>query len=369
MAITSLHMIGILRRRRYFRLILGIAVIVFLTLLIKSIIDHFTQPLDRIDLRKFPSNYDIISPVAEPRGYSEQSLFFLVIVSTSPNNADRRTMIRQTWGNFDRNRLPGDHHWKVVFMMGKAGADETNNAIMSEYQKYGDLIIGNYMDQYRAIVTKVLMAFQWASKIRCSYILKTDDDVYVDVPKLARWLMNVRKNPTSFYGGVVFSGGVVRDKTHRHYISREELSLDYFPAFCKGFMYVISWSLIPKMVDLSRHVTRIGPDDAYVGLLAYQLGISPVRIEGFLQAGWLHWCVSFISLCQLRELLGIGDSLTPDQVSYVDQVKTSVSNTERYTVCISLHTKLFLLLFFFPTFLLFLIYRCCGRRVWRRFKK
>lgn len=369
MAITSFHIVGILRRRRYFRLILCIAVIVLLTLLIKSIKDHFTQPIVQIDLRKFPSNFDIISPIAEPRGYPEQSLFFLVIVSTSPNNADRRTMIRQTWGNLDRNRLPGDHHWKVVFMMGKAASVEMNQAIMSEYQRHGDLIIGNYKDHYRAIVTKVLMAFQWASKIRCSYILKTDDDVYVDVPKLAEWLMKVRKNPTSFYGGVVYSGDVERDKSHRHYISREDLSLDYFPPFCKGFMFVLSWNLIPKMVDLSRHVTRIGPDDAYVGLLAYQLGISPVPIEGFLQEGWLHWFVSLISSCQLRELLGIGDSLTPDQISYVDQVKTSVSNIETYAVCISLHTKLFLLLFFISSFLLFLICRCCGRRVWLKFRK
>ena len=357
-------MVRILRRRR-FRLIVCVAVIVFLTLLVKNIKDRFTQPLDRIELRKFPGKYfDIISPMAKPRGYSEQSLFLLVIVSTSPNNVDRRTMIRQTWGNFDRNRLPGDHRWKVVFMMGKAERHETNEAIMSEHQRYGDLIIGNYTDRYRVITTKVLMTFQWASQIRCSYILKTDDDVYVDVPKLAHWLMEVLKKPTSFYGGVLYSGHVVRDKTHRHYISREELPLDYFPAFCKGLMYVISWSLIPRMVDLSRHVTRIGPDDAYVGLLAYELGISPVKIEGFLGASWLHWCVSFISLCQVQELLGIGDSLTPDQVSYVDQVKMSVSDTQRHTVCISLHTKLFLLLFFFPAFLLFLIYRRCRRRIW-----
>ena len=357
-------MFGILRRRRYFRLILCIAVIVFLKLLFKNIIDHFSQPLIHTDLRKYPSHYDILSPVAEPRGYSEQRLFFLVIVSTSPNNADRRTTIRQTWGNFNRNRLPDDYQWRLVFMTGKAVAEETNKAVMAEYERHGDLIIGNYTDHYRYITTKVLMAFQWASQIRCSYILKTDDDVYVDVPMLARWLINVRRRPTSFYGGLVYRRDVVRDKTHRHYVSREELPLDYFPAFCKGFMYVLSWSLIPKMVDLSRHVTRIAPDDAYVGLLAYQLGIPPISIE-FLQADWLHWCVSLISFCQLRDLLGIGDSLTPDQVNYVHQVKTSVLNTESYIVCVSLHTKLYLLLFFFSTFLLiFISRRCRRRRVW-----
>lgn len=36
-------------------------------------------------------------------------------------------------------------------------------------------------------------------------------------------------------------------------MTKDELSSDYYPQFCKGAMYVL--------------VTRIGPDDAYVGLL------------------------------------------------------------------------------------------------------
>lgn len=50
-------------------------------------------------------------------------------------------------------------------------------------------------------------------------------------------------------------------------MTKDELSSDYYPQFCKGAMYVLLANLLPKMLDLSRQVTRIGPDDAYVGLL------------------------------------------------------------------------------------------------------
>lgn len=364
--LTSLHMIRIRRRRRCLQLALCTAVIALLIFFIKSFIGDFKPHNKRTDLRKLNSNFDIISPIAEPRGYVKQPLFFLVIISSSPNkqeNADRRNMIRQTWGNFNRKHISGDKHWKLVFMMGKAFTEEMNEFIVAEYEKYGDLLIGDYVDSYRNITTKLLMAFQWATQIKCSYILKTDDDVYIDIPKLTDWL-NARGNPSSFYGGVVYSGSVKRDRNHRHYVSRDELPLDYYPEFCKGAMFVVSQSLIPKMVELSRQVTRIAPDDAYIGVLANQLDVSPVRIDGFFQEGWLSLFFSLISFCQLRDYFGIGDSLTPDQVSYIHQFKTSLPDSEIfYIACISFHVKVLLLLLFICTFVLICCYmRCYGRK-------
>lgn len=358
------------RFRRFFRLALCSVVIAAVLFFIKSIMDHFSPHQNRTDLRKHHSNFHIMSPITEPRGYSEkQPLFLLVIVSSSPKkqeNADKRSMLRQTWGNIKNTHI--QQQWKVVFMMGKASTSGMNEAIMKEQEEYGDLLIGDYRDAYRNITTKLLMAFQWASRLKCNYVLKTDDDVYIDIPKLIKWLIareDKLTNSNSFYGGVLYSGAVVRNTAHRHYVSRAELPWDYYPKFCKGSMFVVSWNLIQKMVDLSRQVTRIPPDDAYIGILANLLGVDPVRIDGFLQKSFLHWFIGFISLCQLRDLMGIGDSLTPDQMNYVHQVKTSASYSEGFNiVCVSLHMKFFLLLLFCCTGLLFLCYRRCSRFQW-----
>ena len=352
------------RFKKYQRLSFCFVGIVVFLFFIKSFWNHFSPKNERIDLRNHGKTLPIISPMIEPQDRFQQNVFLLVIVSSSPNkqeNAERRKMLRRTWGNVNGAHIPIDLKWKVVFMMGKPQNHEMNRAVTAEHNEHGDLLIGDYKDEYRNITTKLLMAFNWASKIKCSYILKTDDDVYIDIPRLFAWL-KAQGDKDSLYGGILYNGVVVRDKTHRHYVSPDDLSLDYYPTFCKGSMYVLSWTLVPRMVDLSKEIKRIGPDDAYVGLLAHQLGVKPVRIQEFLQTSYIHWFIGFISTCQFQTIMGIGDSLTPDQVYYIHQLKQTVLNSKIYPfVCVSLHMKFWLLLFFLFTLLVIFVYR----RKWR----
>ena len=299
-------------------------------------------------------------------------MFLLVIVSSSPNkrvNAGRRDVIRKTWGNVEETLVPNDVIWKVVFVMGKPRNAEMNQVIMAEHRSRRDLLIGDYKDEYRNIVMKLLMAFQWASKIKCSYVLKTDDDVYIEIPKLIEWLTK-RSDEHSLYGGILYQGEVVRDKTHRHYVKKDDLSLEHYPMFCKGSMFVLSWNLIPKMVGFSRHIKRIGPDDAYIGLLAFQLDIKPVEIQGFQQLDHMHKLINVVSTCQIQELIGIGDSLTPEQINYIHKVKKSLpKNGKLPSVCISLFMELVLLLSLSCTLLTIFLTFCCRRRCRLRIKK
>ena len=352
---------------RYLRIALCVVGILLIAFCIGGIKNHFSSKgmkNGQIDLRNHEKNLPIMSPIIEPRDFSKQSLFLLVIVSSSPNkqeNANRRKMLRRTWANINGAHIPSDLAWKVVFMLGKPPNHEMNRSIMAEREKHGDLLVGDYKDEYRNITTKLLMAFQWASQIKCNYILKTDDDVYVDIPKLFMWLRTQGDN-NSFYGGVLNNGVVVRDKAHRHYVSPEDLSLDYYPVYCKGSMYVLSSDLVPKMVELSKQIKRIGPDDAYVGLLAYHLGVRSVKIQEFFQNSILYLFIGLISTCQFQKLMGIGDSLTPYQVHYIHQLKTTNSNSEKFfPVCISLYMK-FCLLFFLCCALLSIF---CYRHKWR----
>ena len=357
---------AVTRRFQIFRrLSLCLAGIVVFSLFIERFSDHFSPKNRRTDLRSHEKTLPIISPMIEPRDHRfQEDLFLLVIVSSSPNNQEneeRRKMLRRTWGNIIGTHTAINLPWKVVFMMGKPNNREMSRTVIAEHKQHGDLLIGDYKDEYRNITTKLLMAFNWASKIKCSYILKTDDDVYIDIPRLFAWL-KTQGDIDSLYGGVVYSGVVIRDKTHRHYVSPDDLSLDYYPTFCKGSMYVLSWNLVPRMVELSKQIKRIGPDDAYIGLLAHQLGVKPVRIQEFLQTSYIHWFIGFISTCQFQTIMAIGDSLTPDQVYYIHQLKTTVSNGKRFfVVCLSLHMKFWLVLFLLCTFLLIFFY---GRK-WR----
>lgn len=358
--------------RQFRRRLLWVAVVLVLVFCLKNFRRLFPPSIKWIDLRNQKDSLSILSPVEEPHLYLEQPMFLLVIVSSSPNkrvNAGRRDVIRKTWGNVEETRVPNDVIWKVVFVMGKPQNAEMNQVIMAEHRSRRDLLIGDYKDEYRNIVIKLLMAFQWASKIKCSYVLKTDDDVYIEIPKLIEWLIK-RSDEHSLYGGILYQGEVVRDKTHRHYVKKDDLSLEHYPMFCKGSMFVLSWNLIPKMVGFSRHIKRIGPDDAYIGLLAFQLDIKPVEIQGFQQFSHMHNLINVVTTCQIQELIGIGDSLTPEQINYIHKVKKSLpKNGKLPSVCISLFMELVLLLSLSCTFLMIFLTFCCRRRCRLRIKR
>ena len=88
-----------------------------------------------------------------------------------------------------------------------------------------------------------------------------------------------------------------------------------------------------------------------------QLGISSEGIDRFFQKSLLPYIFWFMSKCELRDLLGIGDSLTPSQLNYIHEVKHAPSAS--YYLCISLLEKFFL-------FILFLIILTCPPFLGRR---
>ena len=349
-------------QERRWLLLAGINILVFVYFITSF---YFTGTQEVPDLRNY-EGLPIISPVIQPLVRLQENLFLLIIVSSSPNkriNAERRNMIRKTWANSNGAHLPNDATFKIVFMMGKGVTSEMNLVIKEEEQKYGDLLIGDYEDSYRNISTKLLMAFYWATKIKCNYVLKTDDDVYVDIAKLVTWLQG-QGEKESLYGGVTYDTVVVRKKSHKHYVSPSDLALDRYPVFCKGFMYVLSWKLIPKMVHLSRQIGRIGPDDAYVGILAHQLGVKPVHIPYFFQNTHMPFLIYyFINTCELQMLIGIGDSLTPDQLHYIHKLKTLPNSASVSTAsCVDFHVKFWVLILSLCALLFIFLWRRTRRR-------
>ncbi|NWI21742.1 B3GT4 galactosyltransferase, partial [Crypturellus soui] len=59
-------------------------------------------------------------------------------------------------------------------------------ALVHEAAAHGDLLQGPFADTYRNLTRKTLLLLAWAAA-RCPgarYVLKADDDVYVNVPAL-----------------------------------------------------------------------------------------------------------------------------------------------------------------------------------------
>jgi hypothetical protein len=119
-----------------------------------------------------------------------------VIINSAPANFRKRKMIRQTW----RNHLKDAHEERLLgvagfaFILGLAEDQETQNQIEKEAKTYGDIIQIGIPDFYRNMSVKVAGLFNWLYRFcaKVEFVVKVDDDVYVNVRNLARFVQTYR---------------------------------------------------------------------------------------------------------------------------------------------------------------------------------
>ena len=207
-----------------------------------------------------------------------QQYFLLLLVSSSPENFDRRDLIRQTWGAYDNF----SSNWKTFFLLGKTRNQAQSDLIITESNKYGDLIHGNYYEHYWNQTLKIQMAFEWAARY-CSFafLLKTDDDVFVNTRRLIDVLRLESTPKKGLYMGKVNHNPVVQRGKGKWRVSYLEYSGKHYPDFCSGGGFVMSHDVIECLVPLFDVIEPYRIDDVYVGMLANKTGVTPVDHGGF----------------------------------------------------------------------------------------
>ena len=172
-------------------------VIILLTVLRYFALKCFAVATDTLDLTKIvnPHNFSYITHpgvlvCSSFNSTDKNSTFILFYIHTNPSHQRNRVLIRETWGNsliFPNIR--------VVFMMGQSSNQRINDLIAQENESYGDIVQENFIDTYRNLTYKAIMAVKWISKYctHANYIVKVDDDVFVDTFKLTKHLAKYRK--------------------------------------------------------------------------------------------------------------------------------------------------------------------------------
>ena len=84
------------------------------------------------------------------------------------------------------------------------------NLIRLEAEAFDDIVFSKYPESYKHITAKTISGMKWAHKF-CpgTYVMKTDDDVFVNLRLLIKWLYHQPR--VKLYGGVCD----LRGKPHR----------------------------------------------------------------------------------------------------------------------------------------------------------
>ena len=276
-------------------------------------------------------DFKFVFPEISPKVRRTPDIFLMVLVNSGAMGdtfRKRREAIRQTWGNHSNceqikalgNERLKDLRWLLVFVVGKAGwgtnDDELNRA---EARQYNDMLIGNITDNYINNVIKLYMGLVWASRFDIKYILKTDDDVYVRIPRILEYLVNATF-PKPFCGGAAErrSTKVIREIGNKWTISWKYYNETRYPRYNPGAFYILSSDLLNRLLNYVYIRKPFHVDDAYIGVALRDFGVNVTKISPFLIHTNMSQRIHKAKHCDILRLHAFGHNMEPESTRFLN---------------------------------------------------
>ncbi|XP_053457991.1 beta-1,3-galactosyltransferase 4 [Nycticebus coucang] len=252
----------------------------------------------------------LLIPNQEACGGPGAPPFLLILVCTAPENLNQRNAIRASWGGLREAR---GLRVQTLFLLGEPNSqhpsgDSRGNDLVWESTAQGDILQAAFQDSYRNLTLKTLSGLHWADKYcpLARYILKTDDDVYVNVPELVselvlrggRWeqwergtdppreagvtgvpALHSKAVPLLYLGRVHWRANPSRMPGGRHHVSEEQWPLTWgaYPPYASGTGYVLSASAVQLILKVASGTPPLPLEDVFVGVSARRGGLAPTH--------------------------------------------------------------------------------------------
>ncbi|XP_066494214.1 UDP-GlcNAc:betaGal beta-1,3-N-acetylglucosaminyltransferase 8 [Tiliqua scincoides] len=208
--------------------------------------------------------------------------FLLLAIKSLPGNFAARQAVRDTWGREDET---GGQAVRTIFLLG-SGKDRhglrLQNLVAYESQTYGDILMWDFEDSFFNLTLKDHLFLTWTLE-HCRdarFILKGDDDVFINTPKVLEYLGSLDAHKLLYTGQVMSTASPFRARKSKYYVP-ESYYVGPYPAYAGGGGYIFSGQLARWLHLISRYVAFYPIDDVYTGLCFQALGIRPEAHPGF----------------------------------------------------------------------------------------
>ncbi|CAL8103508.1 unnamed protein product [Orchesella dallaii] len=265
-------------------------------------------------------NFRLLSPL------QQKNAFVVIVVTSLPGNDQRRSIIRETWAKQAYEKYGAT----VVFFVGRPQSLEILAKLHEEVRHYQDLIVDDFIESYYALSIKTLRLMKYFKlhHPKSKFLVKTDDDVFVNVQNLVQYCYSTNKelesrlrnqtSPSYFIGGVIHSDrgphtwnpfskwyapsqvwnavydkvlDVIEPKTSETVKlqlvqstndakTARSIDKNQYPPYAEGNFYVLSDDAVADILTVSVKVPLYHLEDIYVtGVLAtWVLGIDKENV-------------------------------------------------------------------------------------------
>ncbi|GFO21055.1 beta-1,3-galactosyltransferase 1-like [Plakobranchus ocellatus] len=284
--------------------------------------------LDESDMKEFKRDR---KPVWNPNTYygvneslpqcKWQTLFRVLIIS-APHRSEQRQAIRSTWCDPTNFPQVPQHAWHCVFLVGQSENHHLNLLLKEEKAGFGDLLIGSFWDSYKNLTLKVVPGLLWSvNNCPSSFLVKTDDDCFVNVGLLHTFLLHHNQLKTGLYAGnFVLDRSklrVMREKKNRWSVSYKDFPSKYYPPYASGMGYILSSDVAHQLVAESHFVPPIPVEDAYVGIVLSRLWVQPTNSKRF------QISAAGLSLCNFLYVFIVHDVTREDQTELLHKARNA----------------------------------------------
>ncbi|XP_068033828.1 LOW QUALITY PROTEIN: uncharacterized protein [Anomalospiza imberbis] len=215
-----------------------------------------------------------------PPPCSPPAPFLLILVPSAPQHLQRRLAVRDTWGGpWGHSRGgSGAPPARTVFVLGTAPEPGAQRELLAEWRRHGDILQGDFGDTYGNLTRKTLLLLRWARACCAAapFLLKADDDVFVNVPAVATYLAAwpPAPPPLLYVGRVHWRVAPNRDPRSRHHVPAGLYPAAAFPPYCSGTAYALSRRAAAALLAAGRAVPLALPEDVWVGVAAERAGVA-----------------------------------------------------------------------------------------------
>ncbi|KAM9231705.1 UDP-GalNAc:beta-1,3-N-acetylgalactosaminyltransferase 1 [Leptosomus discolor] len=252
--------------------------------------------------------------------------FLVILVSSDPKDGRSRQAIRITWGS--QNFWWG-HRVLTLFVLGRDAHREDNAAALSvedESILYGDIIRQDFVDTYDNLTLKTIMAFRWVTEF-CSnarFIMKTDDDVFINTANLVKFLLKLNSSENIFTGYPLIDNVAYRGFHKKRYISYDEYPFKFYPPYCSGMGYILDGKLALRIYELMGHIKPVKFEDVYVGICLNILKVN-ISIPEDKQQFFLYK-INF-DICKYRHLIAVHGITPSEMIGFWQELSSDSSVT------------------------------------------
>ncbi|XP_017879349.1 beta-1,3-galactosyltransferase 5-like [Ceratina calcarata] len=219
-------------------------------------------------------------PIPERCPNFGREMDLVIIIMSAPTHLDARMAIRQTWGHYgQRNDV------SILFMLGATVDSKVESILKKEQKTYNDVIRGKFIDSYSNLTLKTISTLEWVDSYcsKVKFLLKTDDDMFINVPRLQAFTARHVKDKNVIFGRLAKKWKPIRNKKSKYYVSQAQFKRAIFPDFTTGPAYLLSSDIVRKLYDAALDQTYLKLEDVFVtGIVADKLGIKRTHANEFL---------------------------------------------------------------------------------------